>query len=100
MFINRNFSYFKQAAAAPAPLVAQAPVLAAPAPVVAAAPAIAAHSYQTTVTSHAAPAPIVAAAAPAPIVAAAPTITNAYVHPAAFGYTLGLPPTFGYTIRK
>lgn len=81
-------------AAAPAPLVAPAaPVLA--------APAVAAHSYQTTVTSHGVAAPLFAAAAAhAPVVAAAPTITNAYVHPAAFGYTLGLPPTFGYTIRK
>lgn len=82
---------------APAPVVAahHGQLLAAPAaPVVAAAPAIA-HSFQT-VTSHAAP---VVAAAHAPLVAA-PTITDAYVHPAAFGYTLGLPPTFGYTIRK
>lgn len=98
-----------------APLYAPAPVAfpAAPAAVVAEAPAVPlAHSYQSVVSSHAIAAPAVAAPLAAPLahahaaplahghLAPAATVVNSYVAPAAWGYTLGVPPTFGYTIRK
>jgi len=98
-------------AAAPVPAVPAAPLYApAPAAVVAEAPTVPlAHSYQSVVSSHAVAAPA-AVAAPLAYAHAAPvahghlapaaTVVNSYVAPAAWGYTLGVPPTFGYTIRK
>jgi len=98
-------------AAAPVPVVPAAPLYApAPAAVVAEAPTVPlAHSYQSVVSSHAVAAPA-AVAAPLAYAHAAPvahghlapaaTVVNSYVAPAAWGYTLGVPPTFGYTIRK
>lgn len=102
---------------APAAPVVQAPIVQAPvAPIVQtrAAPIVAASA-----PIWSPPAAVVQAAPAVPYAYAAPyysahpssivttsswsspyTISNVAVAPATWGYTLGLPPTFGYTIRK
>lgn len=116
--------------AAPAPLIAPAAPVVAAAPAFAprlfAAPAatytqtfaapLHGPAYGPAYAPALAPARLVAPAAPliaqpaAPLLApAAPLLApavpravalNSYAHPAAWGYTLGLPPTFGYTVLK
>lgn len=112
-----------------APVIVQAPIYAAPvepivqAPIAApAGPIVQAPFIETRaapiVTASAPiwspPAAIVRQAAPVAPLISAPTssvvttsswsspytISNVAVAPATWGYTLGLPPTFGYTIRK
>ncbi|KAI1286891.1 Cuticle protein 14 isoform a [Halotydeus destructor] len=76
------------AAAPAAPLIAAAPLAAAYA-----APAYAAPAYAAPLAAR-----IAAPALAAPLVNQ--YALNTYAHPAAWGYTLGLPQTFGYTVYK
>jgi len=82
------------------PLVAQQTVQYAQPAVQYAQPLLAARpaTFTTTTTTNQI-VPTAAIAAPAPL-AAQQLALNTYAHPAAWGYTLGLPQTFGYTVLK